>query len=47
MVARRWRDFGALATAAARTVTLSVALVIALAAVSPAVAAPGDVRDFE
>ena len=33
--------------AAAGTMTLSVALVIALAAAGPAVAAPGDVRDLE
>ena len=51
MTARRWQEFGAHATAAAvaaaiRTVTVSVALVIALAAASPAVAAPGDVRDL-
>ena len=46
MIARRWPVFGALA-AAAGTVGLSVALVIALAAAGPAVAAPGDVRDLE
>ena len=46
MIARRWPVFGALA-AAAGTVALSVALVIALAAAGPAVAAPGDVRDLE
>ena len=47
MIARRRQVFGALAAAATGTMTLSVALVIALAAASPAVAAPGDVRDLE
>ena len=47
MIARTRQVFGALAAAAAGTVTLSVALVIALAAASPVVAAPGEVRDLE
>ena len=42
MISRRRPIFGALA-AAAGAVTLSVALVIALAAAGPAVAAPGEV----
>ena len=47
MIARTRQVFGALAAAAAGTVTLSVALVIALAAASPVVAAKGEVRDLE
>ena len=45
MLARRRQEFGA--GAAAARVVRSVALVIALAAAGPAVAAPGDVRDLE
>ena len=45
MLARRGQEFGA--GAAAARVVRSVALVIALAAAGPAVAAPGDARDLE
>ena len=45
MLARRRQESGA--GAAAARVVRSVALVIALAAAGPAVAAPGDVRDLE